>query len=111
MKVGDFIQQQPFSLNGFGAASQPLQNPLGADSELAPSGEASFASTLNGFVDNVNTMQKDSAKLGEKLIKGEAVDMHDVMISAEKAKTSFQLLMELRNKGLDLYREVMRMQA
>ena len=33
------------------------------------------------------------------------------MITAEKAKTSFELLMELRNKGLDLYREVMRIQV
>jgi flagellar hook-basal body complex protein FliE len=38
------------------------------------------------------------------------VDIHDVMIAAQKSKTAFQLLMELRNKGLDLYREVLRMQ-
>jgi len=46
----------------------------------------------------------------ESFIKGEPVDIHDVMITVEKAKTSFELLMELRNKGLDLYREVLRMQ-
>lgn len=49
--------------------------------------------------------------MSERFIKGEAVDLHDVMIAAEKAKTSFQLLMEMRNKALDLYREAMRIQV
>ena len=71
----------------------------------------SFADTLQNFVQDVNTMQKDSAHQSERFIKGEAVDMHDVMIAAEKAKTSFQLLMELRNKGIDLYKEAMRVQV
>lgn len=70
-----------------------------------------FVDTLKSLVQDVNSLQKNSATNIEKLIKGEPVDIHDVMISAEKAKTSFQLLMELRNKGLDLYREVLRMQV
>lgn len=70
-----------------------------------------FADTLNSFVQDVNKMQKDSAQVSERFVKGEAVDIHDVMITAEKAKTSFQLLMELRNKGLDLYREALRVQV
>lgn len=63
------------------------------------------------MIDDVNKMQISSAEQTEKLIKGEPVDIHDVMITAQKARTSFQLLMELRNKGLDLYREVLRMQV
>lgn len=47
----------------------------------------------------------------ERLIKGEPVELHDVMIASQKARTAFQLLLELRNKGLDLYREVNRMQV
>jgi flagellar hook-basal body complex protein FliE len=71
----------------------------------------SFANTFNEFVTDVNSFQKESEIMTEKLIKGEAVDLHDVMIAAEKAKTSFQLLLELRNKVLDLYREVNRLQV
>ncbi|MBM2815143.1 MAG: fliE [Ignavibacteria bacterium] len=71
----------------------------------------SFTDTLKEFISDVNTMQKDSAEQTERFIKGEPVDLHDVMITAEKAKTTFQLLMELRNKGLDLYHEVNRMQV
>lgn len=70
-----------------------------------------FTDTLKEFISDVNKLQKDSSDMNEKLIKGEPVDLHDVMITAEKAKTSFQLLMELRNKVLDLYREVGRIQV
>lgn len=70
-----------------------------------------FTDTLNGFVKDVDSLQKESAYMTERFIKGEPVDIHDVMISAEKAKTSFQLLMEIRNKFLDMYKEVMRMQV
>jgi len=73
--------------------------------------ENTFADTLKSFVNEVNEQQKDSAKLTESFIKGDNVDMHDVIIAGQKAKTSFQLLMELRTKGLDLYREVLRMQV
>jgi flagellar hook-basal body complex protein FliE len=45
----------------------------------------------------------------EKMVTGEASDLHDVMIAVEKARTSFDLLMEIRNKTMDMYREVMRM--
>lgn len=70
----------------------------------------SFIDTLKGIVADVNNQQIQSKNLTESFIKGEPVDIHNVMIEAEKAKTSFELLMELRNKGLDLYREVLRMQ-
>ncbi len=70
-----------------------------------------FSDTLNEFMGDINRLQVESADSTEKLIKGEPVDLHDVMISSQKARTSFQLLMELRNKGLDLYREVLRMQV
>ena len=73
--------------------------------------ENSFADTLKSFVGEVNEQQNESKNLTEAFIKGDNVDMHDVIIAGQKAKTSFQLLMELRTKGLDLYREVLRMQV
>lgn len=76
-----------------------------------PTSSVTFADTIKEFMGDVNTSQIDAKEQTEKLIKGEPVDIHDVMITAQKAKTSFQLLMELRNKGLDLYREVMRLQV
>jgi len=72
--------------------------------------KSSFAVTLKELVSEVNDMQIEAGNKTEMFIKGDPIDLHDVMIAANKAKTSFQLLLELRNKGLDLYREVSRMQ-
>ncbi len=70
-----------------------------------------FSDTLNELIGDTNDLQKESAELRDRFIKGEPVDLHDVMISSQKAKTSFELLMELRNKAIDLYRETLRMQV
>lgn len=70
-----------------------------------------FTDTLKELISDVNSLKKDSAELTQKMIKGEPVDIHDVMIAAEKAKTGFQLLMEMRNKFTDMYKEISRMQV
>jgi len=74
-------------------------------------GKESFVDSLKSFVGDVNESQKESSDNTAKFVKGEPIDLHDVMISAEKAKTTFQLLMELRNKSLDTYRELIRIQV
>ncbi|MBL7973930.1 MAG: flagellar hook-basal body complex protein FliE [Candidatus Kapabacteria bacterium] len=109
MNIADILQNSnQFQLpTGIG---NNMQKPF-AQQESGSESTVSFSDTLDNYIQDVNQMQKHSASLSEKFIKGEAVDMHDVMISAEKAKTSFQLLMELRNKGLDLYKEAIRIQV
>jgi flagellar hook-basal body complex protein FliE len=90
---------------------QPLIQQREAATQSPFAKSDTFVETLNEFVGDVNTLQKESGEQTARMLRGEAVDIHDVMITAEKAKTSFELLMELRNKGLDLYREVMRIQV
>lgn len=70
-----------------------------------------FVDTLKELIKDTNDLQLEAEDARDRFIKGEPIDLHDVMISAQKAKTSFELLMELRNKGLDLYRETLRMQV
>lgn len=72
---------------------------------------ASFGETLSKAISDVNSLQNEAGKAVDKMVVGEAVDLHEVMIAAEKAKTSFDLLMEIRNKTIDAYREIMRMQV
>lgn len=71
----------------------------------------SFDETLKEFVSDVNELQNQATEATNKMLSGEPIDVHEVMVAAEKAKTSFELLMELRNKTLDAYRELMRMQV
>lgn len=98
-ELGGSNRFQPLIQQREGAEKSPFTRP------------DTFVETLNEFMGDVNTLQKESADQTARMLKGEPVDIHDVMITAEKAKTSFDLLMELRNKGLDLYREVMRIQV
>jgi len=71
----------------------------------------SFQSVLKEFIKDVNELQNQAGEAIEKAITGEISDIHDVMIAVEKAKTSFELLMEVRNKMLEAYKELMRLQV
>lgn len=68
-----------------------------------------FAETLNNLVSDVNNAQISSAKSVEDFVSGNGVELHEVMIAGEKAKTSLELLMEIRNKTVDMYKELTRM--
>ncbi|NUN69456.1 MAG: flagellar hook-basal body complex protein FliE [Bacteroidetes bacterium] len=71
----------------------------------------SFGAMLNKAIGDVNSLQSEASKAVESLVTGEAQDLHEVMIAVEKARTSFDLLMEIRNKTVDMYREIMRTQV
>jgi len=72
---------------------------------------ATFGETLARAVTDVNDLQSQAGNAVESMVKGESVDLHEVMIAVEKAKTSFELLMEIRNKTISAYQELMRMQV
>jgi flagellar hook-basal body complex protein FliE len=69
-----------------------------------------FGNVFKGLIDNVAKSQAESSELTQKLIQGGDVELHEVMIAGEKAKTNLQLLMEIRNKSLDMYKELTRIQ-
>ncbi|MDP4087903.1 MAG: flagellar hook-basal body complex protein FliE [Bacillota bacterium] len=73
-------------------------------------GAASFLDTLKSKLDAVNDKQLQADADTEKLIKGENVDIHQVMLSTEEAKLSLQMAVQVRNKLLDAYQELNRMQ-
>lgn len=71
----------------------------------------SFGSVLTGFIKDVNQSQLDSGKATVDFINGKNIELHEVMIAGEKAKTQLELLLEIRNKALDMYKELTRMQS
>jgi flagellar hook-basal body complex protein FliE len=68
-----------------------------------------FNNILGDFVKGVNKAQNDSKNITNDFIEGKDVEIHEVMIAGEKAKTSLQLLMQIRNKTVDMYKELTRM--
>lgn len=75
------------------------------------SGQKSFADTLKDAVQSVNQLQKDSDVQMQKLATGQAKSIPDVMIAAEKADIAMRLMLQVRNKIIDAYQEVMKMQV
>jgi flagellar hook-basal body complex protein FliE len=71
---------------------------------------SNFDNIFTGFVKQVNMEQSESKNKLQDFIEGKGVELHEVMIAGEKAKTSLELLMEIRNKTIDMYKELTRMQ-
>lgn len=69
----------------------------------------SFKDTLADFVSSVDQQLKESDQLTEDFAMGKNNNIHEVMIAAEKAGLSLRFLMQIRNKLLDAYQEIMRM--
>lgn len=70
----------------------------------------SFGDMMSQAVDKVNQVQKQSASLGAAYERGDKnVDITDVMIASQKATISFQSMVQVRNKLVDAYRDVMNM--
>lgn len=71
----------------------------------------SFVDTLKEAVQTVNDLQKDADRKMEDLATGKAKSIPDVMIAAEKADIGLRLMVQVRNKVIEAYQEIMKMQV
>ena len=71
----------------------------------------SFGETITDFIQDVDDIQKFADHQVERFATGNLKDIHEVMIAAQQANLSFQLMVEIRNKVMESYRELMRMQV
>lgn len=83
--------------------------------ETSPSssvtGDKSFADTLKNAISEVNQMQQVSNKKMQELSVGKTDNVADVMIASEKADIAMRVMVQVRNKVIDAYNEIMRMQV
>jgi flagellar hook-basal body complex protein FliE len=82
---------------------------LGAGTPDAEGGVA-FGDLLKQALQEVNQVSAQSEVEARNLMTGEGADMHSAMLAVQKADLSFQMMMAVRSKLIDAYREVMRMQ-
>lgn len=73
-------------------------------------GSPSFGNVLDAAIESVSQAQTASDDATRAFALGSEVDLHSVLLAVEKADLSFRTMMEVRNKLLEAYREVMRMQ-
>lgn len=72
---------------------------------------ASFKELLASAVETVNDLQMNADRMTRKLATGEVKDIHSVMIAVEEANIALELTVQIRNKVVDAYQEIMRMQV
>lgn len=73
---------------------------------LNESDKVNFTDVLNNAVNKVNDSQVKANNDIEDLIKGDDITMHEVMLSTQEAQISMQLMLEMRNKLYDAYKEL-----
>ena len=99
-KMGDEIQ----------APAQSLSAPFDASASSGSSQAITqLGKPLSTFLDSVNSLQLHADHMKEELATGGNVELHDVMAAQEKADLAVELTMQIRNKLVDAYQQVMQM--
>lgn len=80
-----------------------------ADHNAPDSAELSFADVLKKIVSDVSHLQDEARNAIEAFVRGEPVELHQVMAAAEEASLSLEVLVELRNRLVDAFRTVVTM--
>ena len=86
-------------------------NGLSPTQSVSGTESTSFGQVLKDSIDKVNQYQADADHATKELIAGRNKNIHETMLTVERADTSLKLMMQVRNKVLEAYREIMKMQV
>ena len=93
---------------------EALSSALPATSAPAPSrigDDSTFAASITGASDELRGLQPQSDSLKIAAVTGDLDDIHSAMIASSRAAVTLELIAAVRNKGVDAFNEIMRMQA
>lgn len=88
----------------------PVTPVIGAE-ELAPTGEAAFSAVFLDAVAKVESFQQNAGASINRFLSGEGEELHQVALATKQAELSFDLFLQVRNKVVAAYEEVMRIQV
>ncbi len=88
---------------------EQLNPSRGGSEQATPKTEENFGDLLSNFIGGVNKLHQESADIQQAFLDGEPVELHQVMVKAEEAGVATELLIEIRNKLVDAYSELIRM--
>jgi flagellar hook-basal body complex protein FliE len=91
----------------------PIRSPAPLPNLAQPSpatGSSSFGSVLADTIGRVNQLQQNAQTSIDKFLSGEDEEVHKVALATQQAALSFDLFLQVRNKVVSAYQEVMRMQ-
>jgi len=70
-----------------------------------------FGDAMSSAIDGVSAAQNQANELAVKAVTGDLTDIHDATIAAARASVTLELVAAVRNKGVEAFTEIMRMQA
>ena len=93
-----------------------LSNPINPKLNITPAqsangSEGEFTKLLKKSIDELNQVQESSDKALADMASGQLKDLHQAAITIGKAETSMKLMLEVRNKALSAYKEILRTQV
>ncbi|NPV71231.1 MAG: flagellar hook-basal body complex protein FliE [Firmicutes bacterium] len=91
--------------------SNGLEGATGASAPGTTAQAPSFTSYLKQAIDDVNALQVEADAASRSMLAGDVSDIHRVVIASEKASLAMHLAIEVRNKVIEAYQEIMRMQV
>jgi flagellar hook-basal body complex protein FliE len=99
-------------MNNTISSGLPFPGTLPTSPTIPSSSEAGggFGDTLKSAINQVNDLSDNSDQKVSELVQGDRQDVHNVMIAVEKADIAFQLMMQVRNKIVNAYQEVSKLQ-
>ena len=89
---------------------QPLYPTQTSIAPTPRTGETSFKEILSSAIDEVETSRSSAAKSVDQFLSGEGEDLHSTILATQRAELEFQMFLQVRNKVVSAYQEIMRMQ-
>lgn len=109
MNSGSYLDQRSLKVDNSSIDKvKDLNGTISGDSQVAGK---SFSDTLNDAINSVNQLQKASDKAAQDLATGKTDNVADVMIASEQADIALRVMVQVRNKIIDAYNEIMKMQV
>jgi flagellar hook-basal body complex protein FliE len=102
--------QSLYGPSGLPQVSPSITPPIVARESGRSSGEMPFADMVKDLVQQTDRQQIQAEQEVQKLVTGETDSIHDVVLTTSKADLAFRLMMEIRNRLIASYQEIMRMQ-
>ncbi|MBT2485049.1 MULTISPECIES: flagellar hook-basal body complex protein FliE [unclassified Microbacterium] len=96
------------AIEGVAAASMPTP---AAITPAKTTDDSAFANSITGAIDELRSLQSESDSLKIAAVTGDLDDIHSAMIASSRAAVTLELVAAVRNKGVDAFNEIMRMQA
>ncbi|HWL14702.1 MAG TPA: flagellar hook-basal body complex protein FliE [Opitutus sp.] len=102
----------PVHANALSRVDAPLpKSPLTPSGPLPAAPHDGFGSMLDGLVGTVTAKQEVAQAMTRKVLLGESDQLHQSVLAMQEASVAFSLMVEVRNKVVESYQELMRMQV